>query len=78
MKGLGPSTTGCSSCPGSSREERFRSIYEASYTPLLGYALRRSRTLEEAADVVAETFLVAWRRLETFRPATNAAPGFTG
>jgi RNA polymerase sigma factor (sigma-70 family) len=45
------------------RLDRFRSIYKANYAPLLGYALRRSRSAEDAADIVAETFLTAWRRL---------------
>jgi RNA polymerase sigma-70 factor, ECF subfamily len=38
---------------------------------VLGYALRRADT-EEARDVAAETFLVAWRRLEAV-PAGDAA-----
>jgi RNA polymerase sigma-70 factor (ECF subfamily) len=38
---------------------------------LLGYALRRAAGREDAADVVAETFLVAWRRLD----AVPAPPG---
>jgi RNA polymerase sigma-70 factor (ECF subfamily) len=43
--------------------ERFTAIYRSNYHRLLGYALRR--TSEDAAhDVVAEVFLVAWRRLE--------------
>jgi RNA polymerase sigma factor (sigma-70 family) len=44
-------------------EDRFRNLYGANFTPLLGYALRRSDGAEDAADVVSETFLVAWRRL---------------
>jgi RNA polymerase sigma factor (sigma-70 family) len=47
---------------GAGPSERFRSLYEANYHLILGYALRRADD-EEAADVVAETFLVAWRRL---------------
>lgn len=43
---------------------RFRAIYEANYSRVLGYAVRRSPTAEDAADVVAETFLVAWRRVD--------------
>ena len=31
---------------------------------MLGYALRRTRSAEDAADVVSETFLTAWRRLD--------------
>jgi RNA polymerase sigma factor (sigma-70 family) len=42
--------------------ERFRSLYEANYHLILGYALRRADAAD-AADVVAETFATAWRRL---------------
>lgn len=42
---------------------RFTRIYDAHYHRILGYALRRLRS-DDAADVVAETFAVAWRRLE--------------
>lgn len=43
---------------------RFERIYEDTYASLLGYALRRTDTADDAADVVAETFLTAWRRLD--------------
>ncbi|MEV0274373.1 sigma-70 family RNA polymerase sigma factor [Hamadaea sp. NPDC050747] len=43
---------------------RFEVLYRAHYRDLLGYALRRSDPPENAADVVAETFLVAWRRID--------------
>ena len=43
---------------------RFRTLYEANFTPILGYALRRVGNPEDAADAAAETFLVAWRRLD--------------
>jgi RNA polymerase sigma factor (sigma-70 family) len=42
--------------------ERFRSLYQANYHLILGYALRRADATD-AADVVAETFTTAWRRL---------------
>ncbi|MEV0615301.1 sigma-70 family RNA polymerase sigma factor [Nonomuraea sp. NPDC050404] len=44
-------------------ESRFEELYGASYRPLLGYALRRCPDPDDAADVVAETYLIAWRRL---------------
>ena len=45
------------------REARFQRLC-AAYTPdVLAYALRRT-SREDAADAVAETFLVAWRRLD--------------
>jgi RNA polymerase sigma factor (sigma-70 family) len=40
----------------------FEEVYRTSGTAVLGYALRRSATREDALDVVAETFAVAWRR----------------
>lgn len=40
----------------------FERLYAAHYEPILAYALRRTPSREDAADVVAETFLVAWRR----------------
>ena len=46
------------------RAETFRAIYEANYARILGYALRRTTTADDAVDVVAETFLSAWRRFD--------------
>jgi RNA polymerase sigma-70 factor, ECF subfamily len=45
------------------REDRFRRLCEAHTAAVLAYALRRAPR-DDAADVVAETFLVAWRRLD--------------
>jgi RNA polymerase sigma factor (sigma-70 family) len=45
------------------REARFRRLCEAHTAAVLAYALRRVPR-EDAADVVAETFLVAWRRVD--------------
>jgi RNA polymerase sigma factor (sigma-70 family) len=42
--------------------EQFELLYGAHVRSLLGYALRRVDQPEDAADVVAETMLVAWRR----------------
>jgi RNA polymerase sigma factor (sigma-70 family) len=47
----------------SAHQERFRHVYADHFDRVLGYALRRVSRPEDAADVVAETFLVAWRRL---------------
>jgi len=46
------------------RRDRFAAIYERHCEPVLGYALRRTANGEDAADVVAETFLTAWRRID--------------
>ena len=50
---------------GEDRKERFRCIYEEHSGSVYTYALRRTRSPEEAKDVVSETFLTAWRRLES-------------
>lgn len=45
------------------REARFTSLFEATYADLLRFAQRRVPSAH-AEDVVAEAFLVAWRRLD--------------
>jgi DNA-directed RNA polymerase specialized sigma24 family protein len=49
--------------PELARRRRFEALYEENYHRILGYARRRVKG-DDAADVVAETFLTAWRRLE--------------
>jgi RNA polymerase sigma factor (sigma-70 family) len=46
------------------RRRRFEVVYAAHRGPILGYVLRRTDNPDDAADVIAETFLTAWRRLE--------------
>jgi RNA polymerase sigma-70 factor (ECF subfamily) len=45
------------------RRERFERVFDAHFRAVLAYALRRAGHAE-AEDAVAETFLVAWRRLD--------------
>jgi RNA polymerase sigma factor (sigma-70 family) len=47
-----------------SREARFRALFDADRSHLLAYALRRTSSPEDAADVVAEAFLIAWEHLD--------------
>jgi RNA polymerase sigma-70 factor (ECF subfamily) len=42
----------------------FLALYERTYAKVVGFAARRARTPEDAADAVAETFLIAWRRFD--------------
>jgi RNA polymerase sigma-70 factor, ECF subfamily len=42
----------------------FSQLYREQGRAVLAYALRRVGDREDAADVVAETFLIAWRRLD--------------
>jgi RNA polymerase sigma-70 factor (ECF subfamily) len=62
-------------------EQRFRVLYRQHYARVLAYALRRVGP-DRAQDVVAETFLVAWRHIRKapadpmpwlYRLARNAA-----
>ena len=45
------------------RAEQFSDLYRGHYEAVLRYALRRTDP-ETARDVGAETFLIAWRRLD--------------
>lgn len=42
---------------------QFSRLYREQGRAILAYTLRRVEDREDAADVVAETFLIAWRRL---------------
>ncbi len=53
-------------------EDHFRHLYAAHVRDVLAYALRRTADAEDAADAVAETFLVAWRRLPEVPPGEEA------
>jgi RNA polymerase sigma-70 factor (ECF subfamily) len=44
-------------------EERFEELFSANYRDLLAYAVRRCPSRQDAEDVIAETFAVAWRRI---------------
>ncbi len=50
---------------------RFTAMYDAHYHRVLGYARRRVEA-DDAADVVAETFVTAWRRLDTVPDGEDA------
>ena len=45
------------------RKARFESLYAQNYGSVLGYVMRRA-SASNASDVVADVFLVAWRRLD--------------
>lgn len=46
------------------RTERFQALYDETRLRIVAYALRRAASPEDAADVVAETYAIAWRRLD--------------
>jgi len=43
---------------------RFEAIFRSCYPRVLAYVLRRTEGREVAEEIVSETFLIAWRRLE--------------
>jgi RNA polymerase sigma-70 factor (ECF subfamily) len=45
-------------------DERLRRLYAANAPALLAYALRRGASREDAADLVSDVFLAAWRRID--------------
>jgi RNA polymerase sigma-70 factor (ECF subfamily) len=60
------------SSPGADHHDRFRELYTRHFDALLAYALRRVSRPEDAADVIADTFLVAWRRRSHLPPGDEA------
>ncbi|MEV5888604.1 RNA polymerase sigma factor [Nonomuraea fuscirosea] len=46
-----------------SEPDRFESVYRETYGRITAYAARRCHSPQDAADVVAETFAIAWRRM---------------
>ncbi|MFF5248716.1 RNA polymerase sigma factor [Streptosporangium sp. NPDC000095] len=44
--------------------DRFEAIYDAYYPVIHQYATRRTSSSDDTADVISETFLTAWRRID--------------
>jgi RNA polymerase sigma-70 factor (ECF subfamily) len=63
---------------GAGPEARFRALYADHAEAVLGYALRRVATPGDAGDVVADVFLVAWRRLDDLPAEGEARPWLFG
>lgn len=60
------------------REQRFTVLFQQTHAALLAYAVRRVADPSEAADVVAEAFLVAWRRIDEVPDGPDARPWMFG
>lgn len=57
--------------PGESPDAYFERMYRNTYRHTLAYAMRRTPSAHDAHDVVADTYLVAWRRLDELRLANT-------
>jgi len=53
-------------------EQRFNRLYHETSDDVLAYLVRRSRSIEDAADALAETYAAAWRKLDSL-PEGNRA-----
>jgi RNA polymerase sigma-70 factor (ECF subfamily) len=51
--------------PPSSGARQFEGIFSSYYSRVLGYAIRRTHDRVAAEEAVSETFLIAWRRLDS-------------
>src|SRR5438105_10884096 len=60
------------------RARAFERLFLDTRMDVLAYLLRRSRSAEDAADVFAETYLVAWRRLDAIPAGDQARPWLFG
>ena len=52
---------------------RFDALFAEHRRPVLAYAMRRTPTLADAEDVAAETFIIAWRKMDSI-PADGLSP----
>ena len=60
------------------RRQRFEAAYRELYAPVCGYALRRVREPEDAAEVIAETFATLWRRFDRCPQGDELRPWLFG
>jgi RNA polymerase sigma factor (sigma-70 family) len=59
--------------PQMSAHARFHALFSEFQRPVLAYAMRRTATLADAEDAAAETFTIAWRKLDKI-PASEPLP----
>ncbi|MFF0339619.1 RNA polymerase sigma factor [Kribbella sp. NPDC004875] len=60
------------------RRERFEEVFATHRDAVLGYLRRRTDSGHDAADLLADTFLVAWRRLDDVPLAPQTRPWLYG
>ncbi|MGI8808152.1 MAG: RNA polymerase sigma factor [Acidimicrobiales bacterium] len=57
---------------------RFEAVYQAHYGAVAAYVRRRTIDPGDAQDAVAETFTIAWRRMQEVPDADGALPWLYG
>ncbi|WP_432942969.1 RNA polymerase sigma factor [Kribbella sp. CA-253562] len=64
--------------PGHGRRERFEQVFGTHREAVLGYLLRRTGSSHDAADLLADTFVVVWRRLDEVPGGDQTKPWLYG
>ncbi len=59
---------------GAAPADRLAQAWREHSAAVLAYAARRTSSAEDAADVLAETYLIAWRRIESMPHEPDARP----
>lgn len=62
----------------SGSSERFDQLYRTLSGSILAYAARRTTSAHDAAYVMAETFAIAWRKIDDVPEGDNARPWLYG
>lgn len=62
----------------SRREETFSELYRRTRVDVLAFLLRRCPSAEDAADCLAETYLVAWQKREQMPTGAETRPWLFG
>ena len=60
------------------RRAAFQALFAQTHVALLAYAVRRVAQPSDAADIVADAFLVAWRRIDEVPTGPDARPWVFG
>jgi RNA polymerase sigma factor (sigma-70 family) len=63
--------------PPRNNRTQFESLYKEHRLPVLAYCMRRTKSAD-ADDACAETFLVAWRRIDDIPPPPQTLPYLYG
>ncbi len=58
--------------------QRFAELYRSLGAPILAYAARHTASPQDAADVMAEAFAIAWRRIDDVPAGDEARPWLYG
>ena len=58
-------------------EAEFCALYDATHVDLLAFLVRRSATVEDATDWLAETYLIAWEKRERIPAGAGRGRGYS-